>query len=98
MRQQREREKPVSDRRLERRFGFRTFDVNVNPLMVLCSIGEFVDALLSNLKPFAGGNLLADQIPQFVDSFNNTCHSELPCPLECGNSSPLSIQERCGGS
>ena len=61
MRQQRQCEKAMSDRRFERRLAARALNVHVDPLMVERGIGKLLDALLCHVEPISNGNFLADE-------------------------------------
>src|SRR5436190_5299874 len=66
LRQQREGEKAVRDRRAERT-GLRALDVDVNPLVVVGGVGEELDPLLRHGDPVADADVLADELLQLGD-------------------------------
>ena len=45
---------------MKRSVGLRSFDVEVNPLMIAGSVGKVIDARLGDLEPVADGDLLAE--------------------------------------
>ena len=62
VRQQREREKAVSNGSSKRRFTAGALNVNVDPLMVERGISKLLDAFLRDVEPVSNGNFLADQV------------------------------------
>ena len=62
----RQSEVSMGDSALVRALHFRTFRLNMNPLMVECSICKEVNSLLINEQPLAFTNLFAQSGSQFL--------------------------------
>ena len=61
----------MCDRPTEGRFGFRPFDVGVDPLMVAGGVREELDAVLGHFGPVAGAEVGADGGPHGIEPFEN---------------------------
>ena len=65
-RNERQRQKAMGDRLAARHVLLGPLDVDVNPLVITCRLGELVDSVLCNLDPVANPNFLAHVFVHFV--------------------------------
>src|ERR1051325_7082669 len=70
-----------------RHLAFRPLDIDMNPLVVACGIGELVDLLLGYRVPVAGADLLARIGQQIGPAFD---FKHRGAPLFCWQPSTLS--------
>lgn len=54
----------MRDGRAKRAFAPRPLYINVNPLMVVCTVGELIDALLVNREPVRDSQFLPHELPE----------------------------------
>src|SRR4051812_27067820 len=59
-RDQRQRQKPMRDRRTEWRLAFGARRIDMDPLPIVGRVGELIDARLRDLEPLADRNFLPD--------------------------------------
>ena len=71
----------MGDRRTEGAF-LRALDVDMDPLVIVGRIGELVDAVLGDLEPLAGTEILADRLlerfgaAEFLSHVGSSCAPE----------------------
>src|SRR6185295_1611573 len=79
MAQQRHCQKPVGDRRSERRFTPCAFNVDMDPLMISCRVRELLNAILCDFEPVAYNDFHADFACQVIQAVEHC--SRHPRPL-----------------
>ena len=64
----------MRDGRTKRAFALRPLYIDVNPLMIACTVGELIDALLVNGEPVRDSQFLSHKLLERVDIVSLAVH------------------------
>ncbi len=68
----------MRDGRTKRAFALRPFYIDVNPLMITCTVGELIDALLVNGEPVGDSKFLSHKLLERADIVSLAAHMYPP--------------------